>query len=120
MRCFAADALDLIHAYRFPGNVRELRNGVERGVAYAQGSELRARDLPRRLRSGLNQQPASPGAAQDLFPGTGAHMPSLEEMERRYIRHVLDTYKGNKQRAAAHLGIGRRTLYRELGMEREP
>jgi DNA-binding protein Fis len=54
-----------------------------------------------------------------LFDG----LPSLEQMEKRYLAHVLETLKGNRTRAAEVLGIDRRTLYRMMerfGMDREP
>jgi transcriptional regulator of acetoin/glycerol metabolism len=59
-------------------------------------------DLPPLFR----ERPAS--LEQPLFTG----LPSLEEMEKRYLRHVLAEVKGNRSRAAEVLGIDRRTLYR--------
>ncbi len=59
-------------------------------------------DLPPAFR----ERPAS--LEEPLFTG----LPSLEEMEKRYLRHVLAAVKGNRSRAAEVLGIDRRTLYR--------
>ena len=52
------------------------------------------------------------GEVRDYFRSRTA---TLDELEMRYIRHVLERVEGNKRRAAALLGIGRRTLYRRLG-----
>jgi two-component system, NtrC family, response regulator AtoC len=49
----------------------------------------------------------------------GPLLPTLDELEMRYIRHVLERVEGNKRRAAALLGIGRRTLYRRLGEQEQ-
>ncbi len=108
---FSSRALELILNYPFPGNIRELRNVVERAVAFSSGNWIRTRDLPAKIRK---HHP------EGLKPMTYLHslkeeLPSLAEVERRYIQHVLDTVGGNKRQAASILGIGRRTLYRRLG-----
>ncbi|MFP4037762.1 MAG: helix-turn-helix domain-containing protein, partial [Desulfobacteraceae bacterium] len=61
-----------------------------------------------------SQQPPAPVWG---IPGRDDDLPVLAEVERRYIRHVLEKVGGNKRRAASILGIGRRTLYRRLGEE---
>ncbi len=115
---FSARALDLIAHYPFPGNVRELRNAVERAVTFASGSRIRARHLPARIR---NAQEGEDTHGADLYTSTEGKdpLPPLMEVERRYIRHVLNEVSGNKRRAATILGIGRRTLYRRLGDDGE-
>jgi two-component system response regulator HydG len=92
--------------YDWPGNVRELENCMERAVALCRLSEITIDDLPQRLlasRAGLVVAPAS---RQEMI--------TLQEMERRYIRHVLKLFKGNKTHAARSLGIDRRSLYRRM------
>lgn len=110
---FSSQALELIAAYPFPGNVRELRNAVERAVTFATGSVIQVEHLPVRIRTHRLAQPSFDYTAAG-FPKDGEELPSLAEIEHRYIHHVLDRVDGNKRKAAAILGIGRRTLYRRV------
>ncbi len=89
-------ALSALQNYGFPGNVRELRDLMERAVLTCSAPELMSQDLPPHLR----------------FPGSLAdgHKLSLEEMERAYIAEVLDSTDGKKSEAAGILGISRKTL----------
>jgi len=100
-----------LRAHPFPGNVRELANVIERAVTYCRGDRIGEQDLPVRLRGAV---PAAASADEVLLRGD-ERLPSLAEIERRYIRHVLERVDGNKRRTAEILGIGRRTLYRRLG-----
>jgi DNA-binding NtrC family response regulator len=93
-------------AYAWPGNVRELENAVERAVALAQDEWISPDDLPPTLEK---------ASAPDLFASAAERMMTLEELERAYVRHVLERLGGNKVRAAAALGINRRTIQRWLG-----
>ncbi len=95
-------AVAALAAQPWPGNVRELENTLERLAAEARGGTLDTADLPATFR-----RAASPLEAT-LFAG----LPSLDEIEKRYLRHVLAEVKGNRSRAAEVLGIDRRTLYR--------
>lgn len=104
------DAVDCLRAYRFPGNVRELLNALERAVTFAEGKVIRPRHLPRRLIS-RSQTDSSPDRPPGVETGD---QPTLHQVELRYIRQVLDQVGGNKREAARILGIGRRTLYRRL------
>ncbi|RAU16968.1 sigma-54-dependent Fis family transcriptional regulator [Nitrincola tibetensis] len=113
---FSKDALALIKSYDFPGNVRELQNVIERAVTFCSHAYIQVDDLPSRL---LNPSKVSTqdeshvvGIEHQLL--SGRVLPTLEELQRRYINHVLNEVDGNKRRAAALLGIGRRTLYRWL------
>jgi DNA-binding NtrC family response regulator len=95
-------ALSALMAGDWPGNVRELENMLQRLVLAAKGGMIDVDDLPAELK----QRPAVLNEA--LFEG----LPPLDELERRYLIHVLDATKGNRSRAAEVLGIDRRTLYR--------
>ena len=90
-------------AYDWPGNVRELENTLERLAVSARGDAIDAADLPAAMR-----ERRAPAMEEALFTG----LPSLDEIEKRYLRHVLATVRGNRSRAAEVLGIDRRTLYR--------
>jgi len=93
--------------YSWPGNVRELRNVIERAVALTRYEKLAVEDLPEKIR-----------AYQSTHMIIGGNDPSelvsLEEIERRYIFHVLQSVGGNKTLAARVLGFDRKTLYRKL------
>ncbi len=95
-------ALAKLAAHPWPGNVRELEHVVERLVLTSPGRTIDAEDLPADL------QPEAPSFARRAFED----LPSLDELERRYLHHVVQVLKGNKKRAAEVLGIDRRTLYR--------
>jgi DNA-binding NtrC family response regulator len=98
----STEALDALLRHTWPGNVRELRNTIERLVVSSRGPLIEAADL-------ADTRTAAPPAA----PGQPfADLPTLDELERRYLRHVLDAAQGNRTRAAEILGVDRRTLYR--------
>lgn len=111
---FSPEALDLLMHYPFPGNVRELRNAVERAVTFTTEPRIQTDHLPGRIRKYHKASPLSLSADFNAVAHPGTILP-LAEMEQQYIRHVLDRTGGNKRRAAALLGIGRRTLYRKIG-----
>ncbi|NLX55181.1 MAG: sigma-54-dependent Fis family transcriptional regulator [Planctomycetaceae bacterium] len=93
--------------YSWPGNVRELRNVIERAVALTRYENLAVDDLPEKIRDYRSSQMVIAGSdPADLLP--------LEELERRYILHVLAALGGNKTTAARVLGLDRKTLYRKL------
>jgi two-component system, NtrC family, response regulator AtoC len=100
------EALAVLTAYSWPGNVRELENAVERAVAFAQGAEITAADLPERVRTS--------GEAAGLVARAAARRLTLAELERDYILETLRHTGGNKSRAAEMLGLDRKTLYRKL------
>jgi len=112
IRGISHEALGVLRRYDYPGNVRELASVLERAVAFCRGEEIGEADLPERLLAGVS----TAGAADALW-GEADRLPTLAQVEDRYIRHVLERLGGNKQQAARVLGIGRRTLYRRLGEE---
>lgn len=100
-------AAEKLLAYRWPGNVRELRNAMERAVALTAHETLGPDDLPERIRDCR--------ATQLLVGGDDpTELASLEEMERRYILHVLQAVGGNRGLAARVLAVDPKTLYRKL------
>ena len=108
VRSIATQAMAKLIQYPWPGNVRELENGIERAVAMAQHEQLVVDDLPERVRLHRAQQ------GPPLMPETVSDLLSMEQLERRYVQHVLQLVRGNKSQAARVLGFDRRTLYRKL------
>jgi DNA-binding NtrC family response regulator len=103
-KVLSTGALDALLRHTWPGNVRELRNTVERLVVSGRGELIEAFDLP-------DAVTAPPGASSgDALPFSD--LPTLDDLERRYLLHVLDATHGNRTRAAEILGVDRRTLYR--------
>jgi DNA-binding NtrC family response regulator len=102
----APEALDELKAYSFPGNIRELRNMIERAMILAEGKKLEVSDFPN-----LRNRP-SPAET------TGAEMPAgtlnLAETERRLLIQALEQTRGVKSRAADVLGISRESLRRRM------
>jgi DNA-binding NtrC family response regulator len=94
-------------AYTWPGNVRELRNAMERAVALTRYDKLATEDLSEKIRNYQSSQVFIGGSDPEEFV-------SLEEVERRYIQHVVASVDGNKTLAARILGLDRKTLYRKL------
>ncbi len=106
-RRFSRAAAERLLAYDWPGNVRELRNCIEHAVALSAGDEIGVEDLPERIREHRPRQLVLAG--QD--PG---ELLPLEQVERRYILHVLEVVGGNRTTASRILGLDRKTLYRKL------
>jgi DNA-binding NtrC family response regulator len=100
-------------AYSWPGNVRELRNCLERAAAISGSDTIEAAQIPF-LGAGQSSLPVSRHDAQGAAPAPQTAPMTLEELEREHILRVLDESDGNRERAAAILGISSRTLYRKL------
>ncbi len=115
----SSSALKLLQGYSFPGNVRELRNALERAIAFCNGREILPSCLPERIRR--KQQEPSGNNSSDMFEALirQAELPTLEEMGNRYTSYVLGRFGGNKRRTAQVLDICRATLYRRLGLQEE-
>jgi two-component system response regulator AtoC len=96
---FSAAARRALEAYGWPGNARELKNAIERGLVFARGSELTPADLPESVRLA-----AGAGAS------AGDGLASLEELEREAIRRTLEATRFKIGRSAEILGISRKTL----------
>ena len=96
-------------AYHWPGNVRELESAIEYAVLHARGHEIVPEDLPAQLQSAQVR-----AAARSPLSALFEDLPSLDQLERRYLLYVLEIAGGHRTRAAEILGIDRRTLYRMI------
>jgi two-component system response regulator HydG len=100
---FEQGAMSKLMHLPWEGNVRELENIIERAVVLCRGALIQESDLP----TSANENP-------DVFLGEVIQqMPTFEDLEKRYMKFVLDKTGGKKERAAQILGINRRTLYRK-------
>jgi DNA-binding NtrC family response regulator len=97
------EAMQALLAYNWPGNIRELRNTMERAVVLADGELITIHDLPDKFRT-LDIEGVS----------TSSLRQALDNFEREYIKRSLMENKGNKETAASKLGVDLATLYRKL------
>jgi two-component system response regulator PilR (NtrC family) len=105
VKAISREALQMLTAYSFPGNVRELENIIERAVALETQSAILPESLPQKLLLSPFQEKAAPAAtgAFDLEKG-------VEEFERSHILRALEEIGGVKKKAAKLLGISFRSL----------
>jgi len=97
-------AMQVLMRYPWPGNVRELQNVIERALILCDSGGIEPEHLPLGVRLEHSYR-------QDEEPGK---LTTLEEVERRYIRRVLEECKGHRKQAAKILGISERNLYRKV------
>ncbi|NNF29331.1 MAG: sigma-54-dependent Fis family transcriptional regulator [Gemmatimonadetes bacterium] len=102
---YADSARDYIMGHDWPGNVRELQNAIERATILSVGEEVTPESLPR------TDTPAASPTNSARLTGIGSELVSLEEMERRYILHVLEKTDSIEE-AAETLGVAPSTLWR--------
>ena len=110
----APGALKLLQAQDYPGNVRELRNLLERAALLCDGQTLEAEHVRQALQSGRRplartSEPSSPASAADAVQPA-----SLESLAKAALRQVVDAHQGSRAELAARLGISERSLYRKL------
>jgi DNA-binding NtrC family response regulator len=103
------ECLLALQSYSWPGNVRQLRNVVQRAVTLSPGPYIRRSDLPIEFQH-------RPLADNSFLVQVGA---TLEEVEHALIARTIAAFKGNKTRAAKALGISLRTLYNRLAHKEE-
>jgi DNA-binding NtrC family response regulator len=125
------DALAVLMAYGWPGNVRQLQNALFRAAVLCDGNALTAADFPqirqestyskraddyhaKPLNGASNTAALSAGGGITLFESDG-NMRTLDEIEADVIRLAIGHYRGRMTEVARRLGIGRSTLYRKLG-----
>lgn len=106
------DAMEALVAHHWPGNIRELKNYVERAVILSKTSKLSMEDFP----SFVIPKNTAAGHFPDSKPILRLFEDkySLQKVERELVRTTLEKYDGNKSLTAQHLGISRKTLYKKL------
>src|ERR1700728_2887244 len=92
--------MEAMATYSWPGNIRELKNVIERAVLLATGETIHPRDLHLEFK-------------QELAPDTGSEL-TLSEVQRVHILKILDMEHGNVSRAALRLGVSRSSLYNSM------
>jgi transcriptional regulator with PAS, ATPase and Fis domain len=107
------EALDLLKEHDFPGNIRELRNIVERAVLLTDGVIIETQHLPSYLGGGRLSVAPPPSTDMAAWPWGDELLP-LEEVEQRYLRWVQERHPGDRKALAERLGVSERTLYRKL------
>jgi DNA-binding NtrC family response regulator len=125
----SVEVLAVLQAYRWPGNVRELQNAMERGCALCDGGKIAVHDLPDRVLQSSAGRPSAPvqaplesGLAEKIAGAaqwTQGHPPMplrdyLHQQEVQYIERAIAANGGDKDKAAAMLGISMATLYRKM------
>jgi DNA-binding NtrC family response regulator len=105
LRTLSEEAMVALMNHDWPGNVRELENALERASVLSRKGRIELDALPARV-----TEPPKPRLVSDEAPAN----PTMEVVERAYIRWVLEAEGGNKSRAAEVLGIDPSTLYRKI------
>lgn len=101
--------LTALKSYSWPGNIRELKNIIERMVVLSSGNQLSGDSVPDDIKGGFSERNAESSQSSNLKP-----VQKITDMERQMIEKALVDVGGNKSLAAKKLGISRRTLYRKL------
>lgn len=109
IRTISRDTYRLLRRYAWPGNIRELKNVLQRAVLMAKSAELTPDLLPARM-----YQSEAAGALRTIEPSPIQLGMTLANVEREYIRLTIESVGGNKMKAAAILGVNRRSLYNKL------
>lgn len=120
-----APAIQVLSSYRWPGNIRELRNFAENTVVLHRGGQITEYDLEPKFFAADDPQTATPANAMNTaIPHAGGHAMqpvrpgpgglSIEENEKRLLRDALMKTGGNRTKAAELLGMSRRTLHRKI------
>lgn len=113
---FSSEAIAAIRQYPWPGNIRELRNVIERTLVMLDGTEISSDDLGIAGKKGAEKKVFSPTDLELRFPlGT-----TLRDMELEAIKRTLEFTDGDKAKAAEILGINQRTIYRKLAEAGSP
>ena len=110
---FEPGALQTLQTYGWPGNIRELRNFCENAVVLRRGGSLSEYDLEPKYR-GIAPATGTPSSSSSTStPATGPSL-SIEDNEKRLLREALIKARGNRTKAAAMMGLSRRTLHRKI------
>jgi len=114
IRAVDADALESLSAHRWPGNIREMDNVLQRAALACDGKEIGMHHLPHEIRSAPRRSPTlAPGPRHRAKGGATAGR-TLREVEMSVVRQAVESCGGNITAAAKLLGVSRTKLYRDL------
>jgi DNA-binding NtrC family response regulator len=114
------EAMELLRRYDWPGNIRELRNALERTLVLASDEEIAAEDLPEEIRKGTGAI-AARDAGEDSFLSEADFREAKRKFEIAYLKRKLEEHHWNVSKTAAEVGLHRQSLQeklRELGIQR--
>ena len=117
----AREAMELLRRYDWPGNIRELRNALERTLVLAGGDEISARDLPEEIRAGTSPIAISKNSDGDSHLAETDFREAKRKFEIAYLQRKLTEHHWNVSKTAAEIGLHRQSLQeklRELGIQR--
>jgi two-component system response regulator AtoC len=107
---FSEDAIELLRQYRWPGNIRELRNAVERGLALASGNNITPADLPAAIQ---RKEPLSTTRSAE-HASNATRTDALDGAEREYLISLLEKNRGNVSQSAQQAGMSRQGFHKLL------
>ncbi|HEY4029739.1 MAG TPA: sigma-54 dependent transcriptional regulator [Caulobacteraceae bacterium] len=123
----AAETLEMLQAFDWPGNVRQLENAVYRAIVLAEAPYLQPYDFPAvsGLKPPISDTPRPPETAEQILASLPkeapvrvlderGHLRKLEDIEHDLIELAIQLYSGHMSEVARRLGIGRSTLYRKV------
>jgi DNA-binding NtrC family response regulator len=113
VRQISPEALEVLTHYQWPGNIRELRNAVERSLLSCRGDTIEAHDLPYAILRGTSAAPQGGDSLLDMM-GSADLDAWLETVERRAILQALEQSGGVQAAAARRLGISERSLWHRV------
>jgi len=102
MHTVSDEVMDIFQHYPWPGNIRQLKNVIERAVVLAKGDKITLKELPLEYIGNKRQK--------DMH----SSMMTLKELELQAMKNVLQECKGNKSEASRILGISRKAFYKKL------
>ncbi|HYM20511.1 MAG TPA: sigma-54 dependent transcriptional regulator [Candidatus Kapabacteria bacterium] len=108
VKSFSPEVLQVLSEYSWPGNIRELKNVIERALIFSDGDQITLESLPEEL-----FRQVLPASSENKLPTPNGVLP-LDEVEKNHIIEVLQKNNGNKLLTAQRLGIATTTLYRKL------
>jgi DNA-binding NtrC family response regulator len=114
-------AMEMLRRYDWPGNIRELRNALERAVVLSKGELIGVSDLPEEIRSGVGTVAASRSAGGDSYLAEADFREAKRKFEIAYLKRKLEEHRWNVSKTAAEVGLHRQSLQeklRELGIQR--
>src|ERR1700747_2301240 len=114
-------AMEMLRRYDWPGNIRELRNALERAVVMSKDEGIGVSDLPEEIRSGMGAVAASRNAGGDSYLAEADFREAKRKFEIAYLKRKLEEHRWNVSKTAAEVGLHRQSLQgnlRGVGLQR--